>query len=218
MANITCSLPHTFALDKIDNEFQLCKIKKNTAHPRSKGEGEPLLVGYVPNSTEEFTDYTPVIQREAYEYYNTPGAAHSNSHNKFLFTCNERRKILIKSGVVILLLIAIIAQHLLGEMGSLRSDSQSSRLYAGSKKPQAPYRRNRPSAKPCVMPMRSTRACPVTLPTADTASTTIWRRMPSDRWHSAERITSFAAATRRPVIRRLFTLYWEPAACGRLTP
>lgn len=51
---------------------------------------KPLLVGYVPNSPEEFTEDTPVIQREAYEYYCTPRAAHPNSHNKFLFTCNDR--------------------------------------------------------------------------------------------------------------------------------
>lgn len=55
----------------------------------ARGE-EPLLVGYVPNSLEEFTEDTPVIQREAYEYYCTPRAAHPNSHNKFLFTCNDR--------------------------------------------------------------------------------------------------------------------------------
>lgn len=55
----------------------------------ARGE-ELLLVGYVPNSPEEFTEDTPVIQREAYDYYNTPRAAHPNSHNKFLFTCNDR--------------------------------------------------------------------------------------------------------------------------------
>lgn len=51
---------------------------------------KPLLVGYVPNSIDEFRVDTPTIQKEAYEYYCTPRAAHPNSHNKFLFTCNDR--------------------------------------------------------------------------------------------------------------------------------
>lgn len=55
----------------------------------ARGE-EPLYMGYVPNSPEEFTEDTPIIQREAYEYYNTPRASHPNSHNKVLFTCNDR--------------------------------------------------------------------------------------------------------------------------------
>lgn len=55
----------------------------------ARGEA-PRYVGYVPNSPEEFTDDTPVIQKEAYEYYCTPRAAHPNSHNKFLFSCNDR--------------------------------------------------------------------------------------------------------------------------------
>lgn len=73
-------------------EEQKRQILKDVAAQRTRearGE-EPLLVGYVPNSVEEFTDETPVIQREAYEYYCTSRASHPNSHNKFLFTCNDR--------------------------------------------------------------------------------------------------------------------------------
>ena len=55
----------------------------------ARGE-EPLLVGYVPQTADDITDETPIIQKEAYEYYCTPRAAHPNSHNKFLFTCNDR--------------------------------------------------------------------------------------------------------------------------------
>lgn len=55
----------------------------------ARGE-TPLYVGYVPNSENDFTESTPVIQREAYEYYCTSRAAHPNSHNKFLFSCNDR--------------------------------------------------------------------------------------------------------------------------------
>lgn len=68
------------------------QILKDVAAQRTReARGEaPLLVGYVPNCPEDFTEDTPVIQREAYEYYNTPRAIHPNSHNKFLFTCNDR--------------------------------------------------------------------------------------------------------------------------------
>lgn len=73
-------------------EEQKRKILVEVAAQRTRearGE-EPLLVGYVPDSPEAFTEDTPVIQREAYEYYCTPRAAHPNSHNKYLFTCNDR--------------------------------------------------------------------------------------------------------------------------------
>ncbi|MCC8089362.1 MAG: alpha/beta hydrolase [Rikenellaceae bacterium] len=66
-------------------------LREVAAQRTREARGEkPRLVGYVPNSPEEFTEDTPVIQREAYEYYCTPRAAHPNSHNKFLFTCNDR--------------------------------------------------------------------------------------------------------------------------------
>ncbi|MGM5629846.1 alpha/beta hydrolase [Apibacter raozihei] len=55
----------------------------------ARGE-KPLFVGYVPDSEADFDDDTPIIQREAYEYYCTSRAAHPNSHNKYLYTGNDR--------------------------------------------------------------------------------------------------------------------------------
>lgn len=55
----------------------------------ARGE-EPLLVGYVPIKKDDINENTSIIQREAYDYYCTPRASHPNSHNKFLFTCNDR--------------------------------------------------------------------------------------------------------------------------------
>lgn len=55
----------------------------------ARGEA-PRYVGYVPNSQEEITENTSIIQREAYEYYCTSRASHPNSHNKVLFSCNDR--------------------------------------------------------------------------------------------------------------------------------
>lgn len=55
----------------------------------ARGE-EPLYVGYVPNTTDDINENTSVIQQEAYEYYCTPRASHPNSHNRFIFSCNDR--------------------------------------------------------------------------------------------------------------------------------
>lgn len=55
----------------------------------ARGE-KPLYVGYVPNTSDDIDETTSVIQREAYEYYCTPRASHPNSHNKLLFSCNDR--------------------------------------------------------------------------------------------------------------------------------
>ena len=68
------------------------QILKDIAAQRTRearGE-EPLMVGYVPNSVDDFTEDTPIIQREAFDYYCTPRAAHPNSHNKFPFIVNDR--------------------------------------------------------------------------------------------------------------------------------
>lgn len=55
----------------------------------ARGE-EPLLVGYVPMTEDDINEKTSIIQREAYDYYCTPRASHPNSHNRILFSCNDR--------------------------------------------------------------------------------------------------------------------------------
>lgn len=55
----------------------------------ARGE-KPLLVGYVPMAEDDINEETSVIQREAYDYYCTPRASHPNSHNRILFSCNDR--------------------------------------------------------------------------------------------------------------------------------
>ncbi|MGL4518394.1 MAG: alpha/beta hydrolase [Phocaeicola sp.] len=55
----------------------------------ARGE-EPLLVGYVPMTEDDINEKTSIIQREAYDYYCTPRASHTNSHNRILFSCNDR--------------------------------------------------------------------------------------------------------------------------------
>lgn len=74
------------------SDEQKREMLREVARQRTReARGEtPRYVGYVPNSPDEITEETSVIQREAYEYYCTPRAAHPNSHNKFLFSCNDR--------------------------------------------------------------------------------------------------------------------------------
>ena len=49
--------------------------------------GEPVLfVPVVPDSADQFTDKTPALYREGYEYYRTPRAQHPNSPNRYMFT------------------------------------------------------------------------------------------------------------------------------------
>lgn len=74
------------------NDEQRKQMLKDVAARRTRearGE-EPLYIGYVPNTVDEIDENTSVIQREAFEYYCTARASHPNSHNKFLFSCNDR--------------------------------------------------------------------------------------------------------------------------------
>ena len=47
-------------------------------------------MGYVPNSPEEFSDDTPVIMKEASEYYRTPRCAYPTSVNKMALQSLDR--------------------------------------------------------------------------------------------------------------------------------
>lgn len=68
------------------------KLLTETAKQRTReARGEnPFYIGYVPNSPDEITEKTSVIQKEAYEYYRTPRCQHPNSQNKLLFTSNDK--------------------------------------------------------------------------------------------------------------------------------
>lgn len=60
-----------------------CRIKE------SNGE-DITYVGYVPNSPEEFTDDTPVIMKEASDYYRTSICAYPTSVNKMALQSLDR--------------------------------------------------------------------------------------------------------------------------------
>lgn len=60
-----------------------CRIKEANG-------GDVTYVGYVPNSPEEFTDETPVIMKEASDYYKTSRCAYPTSVNKMALQSLDR--------------------------------------------------------------------------------------------------------------------------------
>lgn len=73
------------------NEERQQMLRDVAAQRTREARGEaPLYAGYVPNSPEEFTEDTAQISKDASDYYCTPRASHPNSHNKYLFSCNDR--------------------------------------------------------------------------------------------------------------------------------
>lgn len=64
------------------------KRLRDAADARSReAHGEPArLVPVVPDSPSGFTEKTPLLYREGYEYYRTPRAHHPNSPNRYVFS------------------------------------------------------------------------------------------------------------------------------------
>jgi fermentation-respiration switch protein FrsA (DUF1100 family) len=64
------------------------KRLKNAGEARSReARGEPVqLVPAVPDSPESFTEQTPALYREGYDYYRTARAQHPNSPNRYVFS------------------------------------------------------------------------------------------------------------------------------------
>jgi len=64
------------------------KRLKDAGEARSReARGEPVrLVPVVPDSAASFTESTPQLYREGYDYYRTPRARHPNSPNRYVFS------------------------------------------------------------------------------------------------------------------------------------
>ena len=64
------------------------KRLKDASEARSReARGEPVrLVPVVPDRPESFTESTPQLYREGYDYYRTPRAQHPNSPNRYVFS------------------------------------------------------------------------------------------------------------------------------------
>jgi hypothetical protein len=64
------------------------KRLRDAAEARSReARGEPVqLVPAVPDTAASFTERTPQLYREGYDYYRTPRAQHPNSPNRYVFS------------------------------------------------------------------------------------------------------------------------------------
>jgi len=64
------------------------KRLRDAAEARSReARGEAFrLVQVVPDSLDAFTESTPVLYREGYDYYRTPRAQHPNSPNRYVYS------------------------------------------------------------------------------------------------------------------------------------
>lgn len=61
------------------------------AQRTNEANGEEVkYVGYVPDSIGEIDEKSPILMREAYDYYRTPRGRHPNSANRMLFTSLDR--------------------------------------------------------------------------------------------------------------------------------
>lgn len=71
----------------ISHEERMKRLEEVGKQRTREYRGEPVrLVPVVPDSVDQFTDNTPALYREGYEYYRTPRAQHPNSPNRYMFT------------------------------------------------------------------------------------------------------------------------------------
>ncbi len=71
----------------ISYEERVKRLEEVGKQRTREASGEPVrLVPVVPDSADQFTDKTPALYREGYEYYRTPRAQHPNSPNRYTFT------------------------------------------------------------------------------------------------------------------------------------
>jgi uncharacterized protein len=71
----------------ISYEERMKRLRDAAAARSREARGEPVqLVPVVPDTTASFTDRTPQLYREGYDYYRTPRAQHPNSPNRYVFS------------------------------------------------------------------------------------------------------------------------------------
>jgi fermentation-respiration switch protein FrsA (DUF1100 family) len=71
----------------ISYEERMKRLKDASEARSREARGEPVrLVPVVPDSPASFTESTPQLYREGYDYYRTPRAQHQNSPNKYVFS------------------------------------------------------------------------------------------------------------------------------------
>jgi len=71
----------------ISYEERMKRLKDAAAARSREARGEPVrLVPVVPDSPAGFTESTPQLYREGYDYYRTPRGQHPNSPNRYVFS------------------------------------------------------------------------------------------------------------------------------------
>ena len=71
----------------ISYEERMKRLRDAAAARSREARGEPVqLVPVVPDSAASFTETTPQLYREGYDYYRTPRAQHPNSPNRYVFS------------------------------------------------------------------------------------------------------------------------------------
>jgi uncharacterized protein len=71
----------------ISYEERMKRLKDAGEARSGEARGEPVqYVPVVPNSRASFTESTPQLYREGYDYYRTPRAQHPNSPNQYVFS------------------------------------------------------------------------------------------------------------------------------------
>lgn len=75
------------AMGLLSYEMRMKRLKDASEQRSKEARGEPVrLVPVVPESPAEFTDSTPDLYRQGYEYYVTARAKHPNSPNRYMFS------------------------------------------------------------------------------------------------------------------------------------
>jgi hypothetical protein len=71
----------------ISYEERMKRLEEVGKQRTREARGEPArLIPVVPDTPDQFTDNTPKLYRDGYEYYRTPRAQHPNSPNRYMFT------------------------------------------------------------------------------------------------------------------------------------
>ncbi|MCM3170096.1 alpha/beta hydrolase [Peribacillus frigoritolerans] len=73
----------------IETQLQTLEAVAKQRTAEANGTDAHFLT-YAPDTLEEIDENTPVLMREAFDYYRTPRAQHPNSPNRFLFTSVDK--------------------------------------------------------------------------------------------------------------------------------
>jgi fermentation-respiration switch protein FrsA (DUF1100 family) len=75
------------AMGRLSYEERMKRLKDAGEQRSKEARGEPVrLVQVSPDSPAEFTERTPILYREGYEYYMTARGKHPNSPNRYIFS------------------------------------------------------------------------------------------------------------------------------------